>query len=60
MVESGVNLAHFMKITYIPHVQTVIIVDTGQPAVRGVIGHSNSVRITDVFLVGEEMAVKRS
>lgn len=60
MVEGRVNLAHFTKITYIPHVQTVIVVDAGQPAVRGVIRHGHGVRIADVFLVGEEVAVERS
>lgn len=60
MVEGWVNLAHFTKITYIPHIQTVIVVDAGQPAVRGVIGHGHRVRIADVFLVGEEVAVETS
>lgn len=60
VVQGRIHLAHLPEIANIPHVQTVVVVDAGQPAVGGVIGHGNRVGIADVLLVGEEVTVKRS
>lgn len=60
VVQGRIHLAHLTEIANIPHVQTVVVVDAGQPAVGGVIGHGNCVGIPDVLLVVEEVTVKRS
>lgn len=58
VVEGGVELprpARVPQLPHIPHVHAVVVVDAGQPAAGGVIGHRHRVRVTSLWLVGEQL-----
>lgn len=55
VIQRRVNFAHFLQISSVPHVQTVIVIHTGQPAVHRVKGQRHTVRVTGVGLSAEQV-----
>lgn len=49
------GVAGVTQVTHIPHVHTVVIIDAGQPAVGGVVGHCHSVRVTGLRTTGKQL-----
>ena len=47
--------AEILKVSDIPDINTVIIVDARQPAIGGVICHSHSVRVRRLCFAGEQL-----
>lgn len=43
------------QVTHVPHVHTVVIIDAGQPAVGGVVGHRHSVGVTGLRTAGKQL-----
>lgn len=59
MIQSRVDLAHFLRVLDIPYVQAVVIVYTGKPLVGGVKGQGNCVWILRISRTGEKTTVQR-
>ena len=58
VVEGGVKFpcpAGVPEVSNIPNINTVVVVDTGQPAVGGVIGHRHRVRVSSLQPAGEQL-----
>lgn len=58
VVQGGVELsnpAEVRDVPDVPHVNAVVAVDAGQPAVGGVIGHRHGVGVTAPWLAGEQL-----
>lgn len=56
-VEEGrVHLPHPIKISHVPHVQTVVIINTGKPVAGGVKGHGDGIWVTSIHLLGKKVA----
>lgn len=58
MVQGGVQLsnpAEVRDVPNVPHVNAVVAVDAGQPAVGGVIGHGHGVGVAAPWLAGEQL-----
>lgn len=49
------NSAEVRDVSDVPHVNAVVAVDAGQPAVRGVVGHSHGVGIAAPWRAGEQL-----
>lgn len=45
------------QVSNVPNINTVVVVDTGQPAVCGVIGHGYRVRVPSLRPAGEQLTV---
>lgn len=56
MAEGRVHLPHPINISYVPHVQAVVIINTAEPVADRVIGHSNGIRVTSVHRGGKKVA----
>ena len=53
MEEGRVHLPRPVYVSHIPHIQTVIIINTAEPVADGVVGNSNGVGVMGVRLGGE-------
>lgn len=56
MAEGRVHLPHPINISHVPHVQTVVIINTAEPVADRVKGHSNGIWVTSAHLGGKKMA----
>lgn len=56
MVEGGVQLPCFAEVLNVPNVKAMVVVDTRQPVVGGVIGHCHCVRVPSLSSAGEQLA----
>lgn len=57
MKEGRVHLPHPVHISHIPHIQTVVIIHTAEPAADGVIGNGSGVWVTGIRRGVEQMTV---
>lgn len=56
MEEGRVHLPHTINISHVPHVQTVVIIDTAEPVAGRVKGHCNGIWVTIIHLGGKKVA----
>lgn len=56
MAEGRVHLPHPINISHVPHVQTVVIINTAEPVADRVKGHSNCIWVTSAHLGGKKVA----
>lgn len=56
MEEGRVHLPHPINIFYVPHVQTVVIINTAEPVAGRVKGHRNGIWVMSIHLGGKKVA----
>lgn len=56
VAEGRVQLPHPVDISHVPHVQTVVTINTAEPLAGRVKGHSNGIWVASAHLGGKKVA----